>query len=202
MSYTSRQAAMKDSADMAQRVAYLGEAQGLWTITQDRREDHCHSYIEVKDAGGLTFCIMGGQWALDGKVAMNVAQVREGAFSAARGTDHEARASVSRGAAAIVKEFTRRVVNNEDARKTARKLLDNVKAQKDAHAQLVAHVETMKAMGVDIREVDPKETYKATGYLGSGSYTRVSVNSAGEVAIDALSIPVDKLPALLALLRA
>ena len=201
-SYSIRNETRLDTIKVALEVAQMGVDHGLWTITRPCSPEAHNGYQQVTDKAGRVFAIrVVICWGHEGKVTMGVAWIQEGTFSAGGGDSFEASVTASRGAAVVLRELKRRVLDNPEAQQQADKFRADIEAQKDANGSLLALVERVKAMGVPLRDPKAGETHEASGCL-PGSHSRIRVNVRGEATIDALSIPVDKLPALLALLRA
>lgn len=201
MSFTTRNLTREATVAVALEVAQMGVDQGLWTITRPNNPEGCNGYQQVTDKEGRSYSINGGSWGHEGKVTMSVAYLTDGNYKVSHVVSHEASVTASRGAAVVLRELKRRVLDNPEAQKEAEKARDDIKGQKANNNALEGLVERVKAMGVPLRDLKAGETWEASGYLPD-TYSRIRVNVKGEATIDALSIPVDKLPALLALLKA
>lgn len=200
-SYDLRKELSLRSAQVAREVARLGQLQGLWVTIDDTalEGDPTRYFARLITAEGLAFSIQGGTWGHENKVRAGVADARLGAHRVAARGAPEARVASGRGPEVCLKELTRRVYAHPEGIASAQQALQEVREQAQGACELSTRVEALRALGVSFGDVRPTDHASARGYhtkLG-----RVHVTRDGELTMDYVRLPQDKLSALLALLN-
>lgn len=210
MNYEQRDALNKSAIAVLDEVVAVGERLGYWTGEPDSKDDDHHPsrWRYVRDAEGLRFSLGAGAWQREGKIAARVAAVtadgmtvhpssiqRRGAGAPDAAADHK------RGAEAVAKDLYRRVINNEDAKATARAIKDELSKRLEQRRNLHAHIATLAANGFmqpAHHHNEPDAYYSANLYRPGFGGVRLYNN--GRVELERMTIDAEKLPALLALL--
>lgn len=202
--YELRKELSTRSAQVAREVARLGQLEGLWDIIDDaqtRNEgDPTRYYARLLTAQGLTFTIQGGTWGHENKVRAGLGDARLGAHRVPARGDIGARVASERGAEVCLKELKRRVFCNPEGIAAAEEALKQVRELARGADQLAQRVKAAQGLGVTFRELPANAARSATGY--HPALGRVHVSRDGELSLDYVRLPLDKLEALLALLKA
>jgi hypothetical protein len=203
------------NADCAilREVATLGQAAGTWTIVKvydeegsdDRTPANAGAwrYVSVTTPEGTPFDLTVSRTNA-GKIHASLGTLDNGPhritasdlpYDLRNMKRPEANVALTRGAAAILKDITRRVIQHADAL-TLGAALRATLAQRQQSAQgLRAHMATLTAMGYEFHNVSATETYQAKGYKAGAPM--LTVNAHGDISFDA-RVHIDNLAATLA----
>jgi len=197
---------MSTTREFLLEVAESGVRLGFWTITQVPDEDDSYGRLSVSDAAGLSFTLYYTKtWNTPPKIVATISYLVEGAERV--GTRDalrygeatiEASCTASRDPEAIAKDLNRRVVAHPDGKRQAqavRDLLNRRLAQREA---LDGHLAALGRLGFEVPQHASRSYYKAD--VWRAGMPRMEVSADGCVSVDRLDIPVEKVPALLALL--
>lgn len=200
--YDIRKAQAIRTAAVAREVARLGQLDGTWATIDDTTLDRDESrfFARVVTAQGLTFVIQGGTWGHETKVRGSLGDARLGAHRACP-ADEAAMVSAERGAETVLKELKRRVFCNPEAIASAQAALQQVQQLAQQATGLAEMVAQAEAMGLTFRDRKATDAHSAKGWHPAHSFN-VFMTRDGGLTVDHLDLPLDKLPALLALLKA
>jgi len=202
MNHDSRANKSAASREVLHEVIALGVSQGKFEIVKTAGDDGDNwRWVDVVTPAGLLFSLSGGSWGKEGSITARVAAIDRDNIrillsdTPRRNHPVEAACSYARGAATILKDLTRRVIEHPDGIAGAQAVRDTWQARIDARAALRGHVKTLEALG-DTFQLDARETYAARGYGSTRGVSDVRVNSEGYVTFDA-SCQVEQFAAVL-----
>lgn len=199
--------AIATRAKLAALVAH-GVATGTFKVLKDithEGEEH-PSWFSIVDDGGRVFSL-GAPWGGDGRISCAVGCVAgpQGVNFSVRdvmryGTQAiEAKASADKTPEALWKEFSRRVLQNPEAREQANALRDYAAARFADCAGLDGHIKALEALGYVCGRRD--SYYKVHMHKPGAAISSLEVMHNGSITVDRLSFDLDKLGAVLAALN-
>lgn len=211
--YDTRTAKQAESRAVLSEVVALGTAQGLWvqqTPTRTDVDDGGHpAWADVVTPAGHTFTLQAGGWQAEGKLSIALGTLKgptgctvvpSHVVSYLQPGPAKASCSASRGASAIIKDFTRRVLGDANTLDIAARMATLLASREADHRALREHIATLVGLGFSCPRVGDAETYSADLWASGGDLPRVKVRACGEVSFEA-HLPIAHLPAFLAFLK-
>lgn len=214
MTTINRNATIASSRQALVELIALGQAQGTFTVIEQRAPDSSESWswVTIRTPAGHTFEFRAGSWSREGKITVGLAvlgeergiRVKPGDVLNYQESPPEASASYDRGAAALLKTFTARMLNLPEAHAISTKMQERLAELQGQGSSLQQHMTTLYAQGFRFRELPIGETYQARGHGPDASALRhsgVTLNHTGTLDIERLEVPISKIDALMALLK-
>lgn len=203
----TRQDRNTHACTVLQEVIALGVAAGHFTDITNRGDlNDAWRYVNVLTPAGLAFTFSAGAYDSEGKIKASIGSIARNNIKAdvrdtnRRANDVSAACTATRGAAAVLKDLMKRVIDNPEAIETAQAVLNRWNKEAASREALLGHVKALEALGYTFMSISGYETYRAKGYGRQGlEPSCVEVTASGNVRFD-VSCDVSQMGDILATL--